>query len=138
MTSDTYLLLADVVLGVHFAFAGFVVLGLAAIWIGRAFRRKFVHNPWFRLAHLGAMAVVVAQVLGGVTCPLTIWESRLRILAGEQGPYRTTCMRHWAEYFFYYSFSQSVFTIIYIVFFALMLASLLFVPIRFKRRSDKD
>ncbi len=86
MTHATfYRLLADVILVVHFTFVAFVVLGLLAVWTGRFLRWSWVRNFWFRLAHLLAIGIVAAESLGGIVCPLTTWEARLRELAGVTG-----------------------------------------------------
>src|SRR5207244_4008272 len=75
---------ADAVLVLHAAFVLFVVLGLAAIWIGAALGRPFAFNPWFRGTHLAAIAFVVVQPVLGYLCPLTIWEDQLRGQVTEQ------------------------------------------------------
>src|SRR5436190_2400243 len=93
--SSFYGLLADLVLVVHFAFVLFVLLGLFAIWMGRFLRWSWVRNFWFRLAHLLAIGIVVAESVGGVVCPLTTWEDKLRRLAGGGEIYAGSFMQHW-------------------------------------------
>ena len=61
MSPPALLLLADAVLHLHLAVAGFIVLGLPLVWVGRWRGWAFVHSPWLRLPHLGAMAVVLAE-----------------------------------------------------------------------------
>jgi hypothetical protein len=78
-----YGFLADAVVVVHFAYVAFVVLAMAAIILGWARGWPWVRNFWFRLVHFLMIAVVVAESLCGVLCPLTDWEDRLRDLAGE-------------------------------------------------------
>ena len=58
--TNTYSLLADLMLLVHFAFVAFVVLGFLAIWVGYFCRWPFVRDLRFRVAHLLAMSVVLA------------------------------------------------------------------------------
>lgn len=41
---NKYLLAADVILWMHFAFVVFVVIGLVFIWIGHLAKVKFVRN----------------------------------------------------------------------------------------------
>jgi hypothetical protein len=79
----THRLLADAVLALHFAYVAFVVAGMAAILAGIALRWRWVRNFWFRMIHFLMIAVVAAESLGGVLCPLTEWENRLRELAGD-------------------------------------------------------
>jgi hypothetical protein len=124
MTHATfYRLLADVILVVHFAFVAFVILGLLAVWAGRLLRWSWVRNFWFRLAHVLAIGIVAAEALGGVICPLTTWEARLRELAGATGGYQGSFIQHWVHRLIFFDASQGVFTVIYIAFFALVLAS---------------
>jgi len=75
--------LADLVLLLHAGFIAFVVLGLALILIGGVLRWRWVRNRWFRLAHLAAIGVVVAQSWLGIVCPLTTLENHLRHRAGQ-------------------------------------------------------
>ena len=76
-------LLADLILLLHFAFVIFVVGGLVAIWVGYFLRWRFVRDVRFRVAHLLAMAFVLGESLLGIICPLTTWEDKLRMKAGE-------------------------------------------------------
>jgi len=81
-----YALLADVILVAHFAFVLWVVLGLLLILLGGALRWRWVRNRWVRVAHLASIGFVVGQAWLGQMCPLTIWESDLRVAAGQE-PY---------------------------------------------------
>ena len=102
MTGDaSFQMLADAVLAVHFAFVGFVVLGLALIVLGGVRRWSWVRNPVFRLAHLSAIAIVVAQAWLGVVCPLTTLEMALRRRAGA-ATYTGSFIAHWLGQLLYY------------------------------------
>ena len=107
--------LADVVLVVHAAFVLFVVGGLIAIWIGIARGSRFAFSPWFRGAHLGAIAFVVVEALFGVMCPLTIWEDALRGEVSEKG-----FIQRWIHAWLFWDVPPWVFTPIYIAFGALV------------------
>jgi hypothetical protein len=120
-------LLADLILLIHFFYVLFVVLGLAVIWIGFFMRWAFVRNFWFRLVHLLAIGYVVAESLGGMICPLTLWENQLRIKAGN-GVYQGSFMEHWVHQMMYYDGSPETFTAIYVIFFGAVLLSLWCVP----------
>jgi hypothetical protein len=74
--------LADMVLAVHFAIVLFVVGGLVLVVAGNRLGWSWVNRPWFRLAHLAAIAIVVAESWLGITCPLTTLESWLRSRGG--------------------------------------------------------
>ena len=69
---------ADTLLVLHFAIVVFIVGGLILVWIGAAAGWKWVRNPWFRYAHLGAIVFVAGEAVLGFACPLTIWEDMLR------------------------------------------------------------
>ncbi len=68
----------------HAAFVAFVVFGMVAIVIGLVLGWAWVRNFWFRTLHLSVIAIVTAQTLAGMMCPLTILENNLRRQAGEQ------------------------------------------------------
>jgi hypothetical protein len=130
-----YLVLADLILIVHAAFVAFVVVGLVLIWIGGVRRWSFVRNFWFRAAHLTAIGVVAAQAVGGLICPLTTWENRLRLLAGGEERYAGSFIQHWLHKLMYFEFDERVFTIVYLVFFLAVALSLWLIPPRWPRRS---
>lgn len=119
-----YTLLADLILILHFAFVAFVVAGLVLVWVGWLCRWQFVRNFWFRLAHLLAIAVVAAESLAGIVCPLTIWENSLRLLAGGGGHYAGSFVEHWLHRVMFFEASESTFTILYVLFFTTVALSL--------------
>jgi hypothetical protein len=116
--SDTYRLLADLILVLHFAVVAFIVGGLAAIWIGRWRGWRWVRNFWFRLAHLLAMFVVAVQPLLGLICPLTVWEWEMRQRAEQGRPEEAGFIEHWVHRLLYFDLPPAFFTALYIAFFA--------------------
>ncbi len=62
-------ILADLVVMLHALYVAFVVLGMAAILIGIALGRGWARNFWFRVLHLLAIGVVVAQEFLGPPAP---------------------------------------------------------------------
>jgi hypothetical protein len=110
-------LLADFILVLHFAFVAFVVGGLALIWIGAALEWDWVRNSWFRAAHLGAIALVAAESLAGVWCPLTTWEDALRGAHTEK-----SFLARWIHRVLFYDFPEWIFTAAYVLF-ALVVAA---------------
>jgi hypothetical protein len=117
-----YSLLADVVLVAHFLFVSFVVGGLLARLAGLAAGWAWVRSALFRRAHLGAVAIVVIQAWFGLICPLTRWESALRARAG-QAPYDETFIQFWLHRALFYQAEPWVFTLVYTVFGAAVLAA---------------
>ena len=67
--------LANIVTVVHLAYFVFVVGGFIVI-VGR--RSRWVFKPWFRIAHLLSVWIVLAEDVIGVNCPLNVAESSLR------------------------------------------------------------
>jgi len=102
-------MMADVLLVVHFLIAAFIVGALLLVWIGAAFGWRWVRNPWFRYAHLGAIVFVAAEALLGVMCPLTVWEDMLR-----GGVRADSFIGRWVRHFLYYQAPEWVFTAAYL------------------------
>ena len=121
-----YKLLSDLVFIAHLSFVLFVVAGLALILIGAWRGWGWVRNPWFRIAHLVAIGVVVLQAWLGRLCPLTTWEMALRERAGE-ATYAGSFIAHWLQALLYYEAPIWVFAIAYTVFGALVVASWMWV-----------
>jgi len=78
------LLPADLILATHALFVAFVILGLVAVLLGKYLRWGWVRNWWFRLAHLAAIVIVMAEAWLGMVCPLTEWENRVKRGRGRQ------------------------------------------------------
>lgn len=110
-----YRIAADLILLTHVLFVAFVVLGLLLILAGRPLGWAWVRNPWFRLAHLAGIGVVVLQAWLGIICPLTTWEGALREKAGD-AVYSGAFVAHWLEELLYYQAPPWVFTVAYTVF----------------------
>lgn len=117
-----YLLAADSILLLHFAFVMFVIFGLVFILLGKWRSWAWVRNPWFRYAHLAAIGFVVLQSWLGAICPLTIWEMALREQAGG-AVYTGAFIAHWLESILYYQAPPWVFVVAYTAFGILVLVS---------------
>jgi hypothetical protein len=121
-TGLPYLIAADLLLLAHTLFVVFVVAGLVLILFGKLAHWDWVRNPWFRLAHLLAIGVVVLQAWLGRVCPLTIWEMALRERAGDV-TYEGSFIAHWLESLLYYNAQAWVFTVAYTAFGLLVVLS---------------
>ena len=119
-----YQLFADGVLTLHVALVAFVVGGLVLIIVGNVRRRpwQWVNNLWFRLAHLGAIAIVVAEAWLGFTCPLTTLEMWLRAQGGAD-TYGGGFIEYWFSRILFYDAPPWVFMIAYSLFGLLVLAT---------------
>ncbi len=124
-----YRIAADLVLAVHASFVLFVILGVVLILVGGVRRWSWVQNRWFRLGHLLAIGVVVAQAWLGAICPLTSLEMALRSRAGD-AVYSGSFIAHWMETLLYYEAPLWVFAICYTAFGLLVVASWIIVPPR--------
>ncbi len=121
-SSSAYLLAADAVLLVHALFVAFVVFGLVLILAGGVLRWCWVRNPWFRVAHLSAIGVVVVQSWLSVICPLTNLEMAFRSRAGD-AVYPGSFIGYWLETLLYYDAPAWVFVVCYTAFGALVVTS---------------
>ena len=132
---NAYQLAADAVLLIHALFVVFVVLGVACIIAGGLRGWRWVTDPWFRVAHIGAILVVAAQSWFGMICPLTILEMKLRTLGGGTA-YVGTFMSHWLASLLYIQAPAWVFTVAYTVFAGLVGATWWWLPPRWRRRAE--
>jgi glucan phosphoethanolaminetransferase (alkaline phosphatase superfamily) len=130
---NLYRLLADAIVVFHFAYVAFVVLGMLVILVGLALRWRFVRNFWFRTVHFLMIALVAAEAMGGVFCPLTTWEAKLREAAGESVESGTFIGR-WVHRLMFFEAPERVFTICYCGFCLLVLLTLLLAPPRWPWR----
>lgn len=126
--------LANLVAVIHFAWVAFLVVGLVLILLGIAFRWEWVRNPWFRLVHLAMIAIVVGESLAGVPCPLTIWEHRLRVRAG-QASFDGDFIAYWVHRLIFFEAEPWVFTVVYAAFGLAVLGAWVVAPPR--RRSPR-
>jgi hypothetical protein len=126
-------MLADLIVVIHAAYVSFVVFGLLAILVGALLGWSWVRNFWFRVIHLTAIGIVVAETLAGIPCPLTVWEQQLRTSAGQVG-YRGEFIGYWAHQLIFYRAEPWVFTVLYITFGLAVLAAFVLAP---PRRSSR-
>lgn len=117
------LLLADLVLIIHFAFVLFVVAGLPLIWIGAAAGWRWVRHFGLRAYHLAAILIVSAEALAGIWCPLTVLEDALRGNAADKG-----FIARWLHALLYYDLPLWVFTAAYLAFATLVVLTWQRVP----------
>ena len=133
--AQLYTFAADLILLLHVFFVAFVVVGLVLILAGKWQGWHWVHNPWFRTAHLAAIGVVVLQSWLGMICPLTILEMELRSRGGG-ATYSGSFIAHWLEAILYYRAPPWVFALCYTLFGAVVIASWYWVrPHGFDKRS---
>lgn len=116
-------MLADAIVVVHLFIVLFVLLGVPLIYWGAARHWTWVRSWRWRLLHLIAIAVIAAESLLGIACPLTVWEDRLR---GEQ--IFTGFIERWVDRILFYDAPTWVFTAGYLAFAALVAITWVAVP----------
>jgi len=127
-----YGLLADVIVAIHVAYVSYVVFGQLAIFAGVVLRWQWIRNFWFRLTHLVAISIVAFEAVMNIPCPLTVWEDRLRRLAGQPVTGETFVGRL-LHYLIFYDWPPWAFTVLYVGFALLVLATFVFAPPRWRR-----
>lgn len=133
MDSETlYAWLANAVLTLHLGLVLFVVLGLLLVIVGNLRHWRWVNNLWFRLLHLAAILVVVAEAWLGMVCPLTTLEMWLRSQAGA-ATYAGGFIPYWFDQLLYYQAPDWVFIMAYSLFAVLVLVSWWVFPPRWRR-----
>ena len=126
---------ADFVLVAHAAFIAFVVGGQALIlagWLGGWHWPR--HLP-FRVLHLAAIATVVLESWCGITCPLTWLEFELRGGVGNPAA-ADGFIALWLHRLIFYDAPSWVFTLVYTLFGATVVAAFVFYPPRKRIRVD--
>lgn len=127
-------LLANAVLALHVALVLFVVGGLLLIVVGNLRHWRWVNSLAFRLAHIVAIAVVVAEAWLGIPCPLTTLEMSLRAQAGAP-TYGGDFIQHWLQRFLYYDAPAWVFVVLYSAFGLVVAATWWYFPPTLQRRA---
>jgi hypothetical protein len=122
MTASRLQLWADMVLVVHVAVVVFVVSGLVLVVIGNLRHWQWVNSAALRVAHLLAIAVVVAEAWLGIDCPLTTLEASLRSAAGASVQ-RRGFVEHWLHQLLYFDAPAWLFVLLYSVFGGLVVAA---------------
>lgn len=131
--------LADALVFVHVLYVAFVVLGQAAIIVAAPFRWGWGRNPWFRFAHLAAIAVVAYEALNDIRCPLTVWEEQLRALGGQDVAVGQSFMgRLFHDLLFYPDLPEIFFNTLHVAMFVLVVQGVLMYPPRLPRWAHRD
>ena len=116
-------MIADAILVVHFGIVLFIVGGLLGVWLGAWRGWPWVRNPWFRYAHLAAIAFVAGEALLGIACPLTVWEALAR-----GGTSAESFIGRAVRALLFYRAPEWLFTLAYVAWALATLATLRLVP----------
>ena len=126
-------LFADAVLALHVCVAVFIAGGLPFIVAGNFMGWALAGNLWFRLAHLGAIGIVVAEAWLGLDCPLTVLELQIRSITGDV-TYQGGFVEHWMRRFLFYDAAPWIFIAAYTCFGLAVVATWWHFPPRRKAR----
>ncbi len=121
-------LLADIVVAFHLLYVAFAVGGEFIILVGGLLRWSSVRNLPFRIIHLIAVVFVAFESLAGVLCPLTEWEHRLRLAAGQHVEEDITFVGRLIRSIIFYDFPPVFFTFLYVGFGLLVVLTFVFIP----------
>ena len=124
----TFPFFADLIVVVHFSYVTFTVGGEIVILLGGALGWSWIRNLPFRIAHLAAVVLVAVEALAGTSCPLTVWEYRLRILAGQRVEAQISFVARLVRSIIFYDFPAWVFLVMYVGFAAIVISTFLFLP----------
>ncbi len=123
-----YAFVADLIVFFHLLYVIFAVGGELMIITGGVFKWKWIRNFPFRIAHLIAVVFVAIEALMGMICPLTEWEYRFRVLAGQQIDKDITFIGQIIRKIIFYNFPAWVFTTMYIGFAVIVILSIFIFP----------
>lgn len=131
-----YGLLADLVVAVHLGYIAYVLVGQALVVIAAPMRWQWARNPWFRFTHLAAIAIVAYEAIYQIRCPLTVWEEKLRAMAGQAFDGSETFMgRVLHNLMFIENQPEIFFTTMYIAMLVIVVQGLIMYPPRWFRFS---
>jgi hypothetical protein len=122
-------LAANLVAVVHIAYFLFIVGGMVAIVASLRRHIPWVRNPWFRVAHIVAIYIVLFEEITGFPCPLNILQWTLRGPADGVNE-STSGVGGLLDYLLYHTISSLALDIMYWSFGALVLLMLWLVPPR--------
>ena len=123
-----YAFLADAIVVLHFCYVTFTVGGEIAILLGGGLRWAWVGNLPFRIVHLASVALVAGEALAGASCPLTVWEYKLRLLAGQRVEAQISFVARLVRSVIFYDFPAWVFLAAYVSFAVAVALTFIFMP----------
>ncbi len=105
------MLIADIVLVIHFCVVIFMISGFVLIPIGYKFDWGWIANTRLRIFHTGMMVFITLETLLGITCPLTSIENSLRGISQSK-----SFIEYWITQIIYWDVPAHFFIILYCMF----------------------
>ena len=125
---------ADLMVAIHVAYVAYVILGQLAIIIAAPMKWQWARNPWFRFTHLLAIGVVAYEAIYSIRCPLSVWEEKLRALAGQPFNSSDTFLGRLLHHLLFIEGQPEIFfTTLYLAMLVLVLQGLIMYPPRWFR-----
>ncbi len=121
--------LADLIVIVHFLYLIFTVLGELLVITGGFLHWKWVKKRGVRIPHLIAVLLVAMEAFAGLLCPLTSLEYNLRKSAGQPVDESMSFAARLIHKIIFYDLPDRFFIFLYAGFGALVILTMLFVPI---------
>lgn len=118
-------ILGQLILAIHLLVIAFNIAGLVVIPLGAALGWRWVRILWWRLLHLGSLAVVAGQAALGRACFLTDWQDGLTGGGGHD-----PLIMRWVNSVIYWPLPMWAFTAGYLAVFGYVIALWVFVPPR--------
>ena len=134
---NRYAFLADLIVGFHMLYVAFAVGGELLIVIGWILRWRWIRGRVFRIAHLIAVVVVSIESMADVLCPITEWEYRLRVLAGQTAEQDITFIGRLIRLVVYYDLPDWAFSVMYIGFGVLVALTFFLIPPYWGRQNER-
>jgi hypothetical protein len=125
---NLYAASADLIVVVHFLVVGFVLGSQVLILLGYWRHWIWIRNTAFRLTHLILIVFISIQSLAGDLCPLTIWEYRLRLLAGQAVGKDVPFMARVFRQIIFYALPAWAFNVIYVAFGIIVIMTFVLIP----------
>ena len=126
--TNFYAALADLIVVVHFLIVAFVLGSQVLILLGYWRHWIWIRKTAFRIIHLILVVFIAVQSLAGNLCPLTIWEYRLRLLAGQVVEKDVSFMARLFRYIIFYDLPAWAFNVIYVSFGILVIMTFFLIP----------
>ncbi len=104
------LILADIILVIHFCIVIFLITGFFIVPIGSFFNWQWVRNNTLRLIHLSLIFFVTVETFLGFICPLTVIENYLRNIITSD-----SFIHYWIHRIIYWDFPTSFFLTLYFI-----------------------
>ena len=102
------ILIANLVLIIHFCVVAFVTSGLLVMPIGYLFNFIWTRNRRLRLIHIALLGFITVEALLGITCPLTYAENLMRGV-----DYQQHFVSYWLSQIIYWDLPSHVFGMLY-------------------------